>query len=219
MRRLSPLALAALLAACASAPPAPAPPEAPPPPIASAAPPPPSAEPTPTAAPTTAPAAPPPAGPGNNARLQASQLVAAVKKLGIDFKRPLAQIPLPQKKQLMPLFQKSLGYTSCGGCHVEGDFRQQTRNMKVARGMWEHFVVAMRDEKGEPIFCDSCHGGKDHILDRSDKEAVKRFMDSDYEDRLTRADQQKNGCRTCHGEGLEEDIIVKLWGIPAPAKK
>jgi Cytochrome c7 and related cytochrome c len=211
---LAALALAVVLAACAGAPPSP-PPEPLPPPAPTAVAVVETAAPLPTAAPTATAAAPPEAGPGDNVRLQPSQLVAAVKKLGIDFKQPLDRIPLAQKKKLMPLLQKSLGYASCDGCHVEGDFRQQTRNMKVARGMWEHFVVGMRDDKGDPIFCDTCHAGKDHILDRSDKASVKRFMDSDYEDKLTRADQKKNGCQTCHGERLEEEIVVKLWGIPA----
>jgi hypothetical protein len=220
------IALAALAAACGSATPTPAVPEAPTAPTAApvgtgaplaavpTAPAVPSA--APTAAPTvpTAPAA--PGGPSANTPLHPSQMLDDLKKAGVDLAAfpELEKMPLPVKKKVMPFFQKSLGFAACTGCHVEGDFKKETRNIKIARGMWKHFVAQMRDDKGGLVFCDSCHGGKDLVLNRADRPALKKFMESDYEGKLTRADKKDNECSTCHGDAMELKIIEKLWGIP-----
>jgi hypothetical protein len=139
-----------------------------------------------------------------------------VKKLGVDISksRDLAKIPVQTKKKLMPFFQKSLGFDACTGCHVDGDFKKDTRNMKITREMWEHFVADMRDEKGGHIFCDSCHVGSAKNLNRDDKDAIKKFMEDEYEHKLTRADKKENECGTCHGDTMELKIIEKLWNIP-----
>jgi hypothetical protein len=86
--------------------------------------------------------------------------------------------------------------------------------MKVARGMWNHFVAPLRDEKGGAVFCDSCHGGAKLVLNRADKKAVEKFMEDEYEHKLTRADKKDNECGTCHGDAMELKIIEKLWNIP-----
>lgn len=201
---------AALLAACGpSVPPVAPEPGATAPPVTAAA---------PVVAPTvtvTAPAPVAPAGNGNSTPLDASKFVEQARKLGVDFKRPLAQIPLASKKKLMPLFMKSLGYESCAGCHVEGDFKTETRNLKIARQMWDRFVVALRDAKGAPVFCDSCHAGKPKNLDRGDLASLKRFMAVEYAGKLTRGGADSAGCATCHGYPFEGRIIEKAWGIAA----
>jgi len=208
--------LLAIVAACGTAaPPPPSPPTEPPPvasATASAAPSAVAAQPAPTASASAAPSAGPP-NMGNNTPIQASVLVADAKKLGIDFKTPLAKVPFGTKKKLMPLFVKALGYESCNGCHVEGDFQKETRNMKVARGMWDHFVVGLRDAQGAPMFCDACHNGKAHPLDRSAMDGLKRIMETDYQGKLTRADKKPHDCSACHGEAAELKIFEKLWGI------
>jgi hypothetical protein len=183
------------------------------------------AEPAPTAAPSAQPSVepapptpapiPPPPPESNSTKIAASKLAAEVKKLGIGFDKKLAALPLPQKKKVMPLFVKALGYDGCNGCHVEGDFKQETRNLKVARQMWDHFVVSLRDSEGAPIFCDSCHGGKAKVLDRANPDGMKKFMMEEYTAKLVRADKNMHGCASCHGDQKELRIIAKLWGIAA----
>jgi len=218
------LALALTLAAACGATPPPASPEpAPPPPSASAAPPS-TAAPPPTGTPAGTPAAPTasvavkaPPSLGNNTPIQPSKLLDEVRKIGVDPTRPLSELSLVKKKKLMPLFVKALGYETCTGCHVEGDYEKVTTNVKIARQMWEHFVVALRDAQGGALFCDSCHNGKARSLDRSNMDGLQRVMETDYQGKLTRADKKPHDCSTCHGAGKEPEpkIIEKLWGIAA----
>jgi hypothetical protein len=212
------LSLASLAAACG--PQGPHPPDVPHNPPATAPgdiPPTVTAPPTTATAQATAPVAPAVTGPGNNTPLRASQMLGDLKAAGVNLAAypDLDKMPVDLKKKVMPFFKKALGYESCTGCHVEGDFKQETRNMKVARGMWKHFVSELRDEKGGPIFCDSCHAGKAHVLDRADRTVLKKFMETDYEGKLTRADKKDQECGSCHGDGMEFHILEKLWGIPA----
>lgn len=147
--------------------------------------------------------------------LAQTQMLAELEKAGLDPNAlpPLDKIPLRVKKKIMPALQKSLGYSTCGGCHAEGDFKAETEHKQIARQMWNEFVVKLRDEKGGPIFCDSCHQGREEILARGDKKALADFMQTNYVDKLTRADKQDHECSSCHGEAMEYDIIEKLWGI------
>lgn len=176
----------------------------------------PSGEPGAAPASSSAPA-PAAGGPSGNTPIGPSKYIEDVKKIGIDFKKAteLEKIPLADKKKLMPFFQKSLGYDSCTGCHVDGDYKQATRNMKIARGMWKSFVAALRDDKGNPIFCDSCHQGKAKLLNRANRKAVADFMESDYQNKLNRADKKDHACSTCHGEDMETKIFEKSWKISA----
>jgi len=178
----------------------------------------PSGEPGPagTTAPTGGPKTGPAAGGAPSQPIVASKLLEDVKKVGIDLaKAPdIGKLPMDKKKKVMPILQKALGYDACTGCHVEGDMKAETHNKKVAREMWNHFVVGLRDEKGGPLFCDSCHNGKNKVLNRGDKEAVKKFMETEYEGKLSRSDKKEHACSTCHGESMEVAIIDKLWKIP-----
>ncbi len=219
---LAALLTSALLGACGPATP---PVETPPAPTsAPETPAMPSAEPgtAPTAAPTAAPSAAPSAGPKEAPPAAASQpvgpsaLLADVKAAGVDLTKAssLDKLPAAQKKKLMPLFVKALGYAGCTGCHAkEGDFKTETRNMKIAEEMFDHFVAGLRDDKGGAIFCDSCHAGKAKPLSRADQGALKKFMDTDYVQKLARADKKDHECATCHGEALETKIIDKLWKV------
>lgn len=215
MRIALPLSLlaAAALAACGNPPP----PNAPAPTASASAPtPPPAPTAAPTAQPTVSAAVPAePPGMGASTPIGASAMAKDAAKLGVDFKRPLGSLPLSTKKQVMKLFVKSLGFESCEGCHVEGDFKTETRNLKIARKMWDTFVVKMRDQKGEPVFCDSCHNGKEKLLDRASDASLKRFMDAEYKGKLTRADKQDNNCGQCHGYPFVGPIIRETWGIAA----
>lgn len=162
-------------------------------------------------------AAPPAAaGPATSTPIKATAMEVELKKIGLDLKKlpDLEKIPLAKKKKVMPLFQKSLGMENCQGCHVEGDFKKETRNMKVAREMWRHFVVQLRSESGGTLFCDSCHNGNKLVLNRSDRKAVEKFMEAEYEGKLTQASKEDMECGTCHSDTMETKIIEKLWKIP-----
>ena len=78
----------------------------------------------------------------------------------------------------------------------------------------KHFVVGLRDDKGGPVFCDTCHAGSAKILNRSDKDAVRKFMAENYEGKFTRADGKKHTCRTCHGNYLLPNILEGIWKVP-----
>lgn len=163
------------------------------------------------------PDAPPAAAAKKSSPIRASAMLEDVKKAGIDLKKipDFDKMPLATKKKLMPLFQKSLGFADCQGCHVKDDFKAETRNLKITRGMWKHFVVAVRDEKGGAVFCDTCHEGSPKNLDRSDRKAMEKFMEDEYEHKLTKADKKEMECTTCHTDTMEMKIIEKVWGIAA----
>ncbi|WP_437738545.1 hypothetical protein [Sorangium sp. So ce1335] len=154
--------------------------------------------------------------PAKSTPVQTTKFEADLKKIGINLKKipALEKLPSAQKKKVMPLLQKALGYDTCQGCHVEGDFKKETRDMKVAREMWRHFVVPLRSESGGTLFCDSCHAGNEHVLNRKDKKALQAFMEEEYQYKLARADKEDMECGTCHGDAMETKIIEKLWNIP-----
>jgi hypothetical protein len=163
------------------------------------------------------PDAPPTASAKKSTPIRESKMLDDVKKAGVDLKKipDFDKMPLATKKKLMPLFQKAMGYADCQGCHVKDDFKAETRHIKITRGMWKHFVVAVRDEKGGAVFCDTCHEGSDKNLDRSDRKAVEKFMEEEYEHKLTKADKKEMECTTCHTDTMEMKIIEKVWGIAA----
>jgi hypothetical protein len=156
-------------------------------------------------------------GANKNVNVGPSSMLAKVDKLGIDLSKPLSEIPLAKKKKLMPLFQKALGFKDCTGCHAGKpgaiDFKADTHELKLARGMWDHFVVKLRDENNKRIFCDSCHQGEHHLLNRKDKDALNTFMHDDYEHKLARADGEEHSCSTCHTDVFEGHIFRDVWKI------
>ena len=165
---------------------------------------------------TTAPAAAPePAG----QPVKASAFAEDLKKAGFDLAKlppKIGKMSDGQKKKIMPLFVKALGYENCQGCHVEGDFKKKTRNLEIAEHMYDEFVAALRDEKGVAnVFCDSCHQGKPKVLNRSDLKAVNKFMDDQYVNHFSRADKKSQECSSCHGDTFEMKIFDKLWKVPA----
>lgn len=180
-----------------------------------------SAPPTQSVAPTasappsasTPPAAAAPVGPP----FMASKLGEDLKKAGFDLaKLPpnLEKMPDAQKKKIMPVFVKALGFENCNGCHAEGDFKKKTRMTNIAKGMYNNFVAVLRDEKNAPtVFCDSCHQGKADILNRKDLKAVSKFMDEQYVAHMARADKKDHGCSTCHGDTMEMKIFDKMWKV------
>jgi hypothetical protein len=205
------IAASAGAAACGgSNPPA----ETPPPATAEATPPPPATTGT-AATPPETPKPPAPSGPAGTP-IQASTLLADVKKVGIDpAKYPvLEKMSVADKKKVMPFFVKALGYKDCTGCHASlSDYKTVTHNMQIARGMWDHFIAYGRDTSDGVMFCDSCHAGNAKILNRPDREGVKKFMESDYVGKIHRADKKAMECTTCHTDKMELDIFGKVWGV------
>ncbi|MEZ4440803.1 MAG: cytochrome c3 family protein [Polyangiaceae bacterium] len=211
---------AALMAGCGPTPP----PDTPTPPTSTAEGPTPAPTSTgegPAPAPTGAepkPATPPsPHGGAAGVPITPTKLLPKAQKLGIDFKKApkLSQLPMGVKKKLMPLFKDALGMKDCNGCHVEGDFKKETRNIQIARGMWDNYVVGLRDNDGNALFCDSCHDGKEDLIPRSDKDAVQKMMTEEYEGKLTRADGEEHSCSTCHTDVFEAKIFESLWKVSA----
>ncbi len=211
---------AATVAACGSSPtPGPAGPD----PGLADAPKPTPADPAPGASGGPAPAASgpistaPAPGPDPNVPVHTSAMLDKVAAIGLDPKNlpKMDKLTSEQKKKVMPLFKESLGFEKCTGCHVEGDFKKKTRMMDIAEEMWDRFVVEMRHEGGAPLFCDSCHGGKKEPFVDDDIAVVRKFMASEYVEKLERADKKPHDCKTCHGDKLELDIFDNLWKVMA----
>jgi hypothetical protein len=172
--------------------------------------------PAPVATPNeTAPSLPAPAAAVANTDIVPSKMVADIKAIGIDLAKPgdLAKMDMSKKKKLMPFFVKALGMSGCEGCHVAGDFKAPTHNKQMASGMWNHFVRDLRAKGGGAMFCDSCHQGKQKLLDRSDKKALAKFMTANYQDKLDRADQKEHSCTTCHSDPFEGKVFAKVWKV------
>ena len=149
---------------------------------------------------------PPPAGPMKN--IATSTMADDLKKLGINPLKPgpLNKLSPDVIRKVMMTFQKSLG-VKCDFCHDPNNFKAWTPKKKIAAGMWQHFVVDMAMDDGSPLYCDSCHGGKEEFLDRHDKKALSGWMDANYVKKLKRADKKEHSCEQCHGDPFEPKIL------------
>lgn len=154
--------------------------------------------------------APPVESPKTSVAIGATDMLDDLQQIGIDPTKDteLSKIDIGKKRKLMRLFAKSLG-TDCSGCHAD-DFAEDTTNKKIARHMWSDFVAVLRDDKGAPIFCDTCHQGKMKIIARDDDKVLAAFMKANYVDKLTLAPGAKNTehkCASCHGDPFDPDIF------------
>ena len=148
-------------------------------------------------------------------------MAADLQAIGIDLADPgeLVTMDATKKRKLMPLFVKSLGMQNCLGCHVEGNFKADTHNKRMAGAMWNHFVAPCARRRAAPLFCDSCHQGKQKLLDRSDAKVLSVFMRTNYEDKLERKDHQDHSCETCHSDPFERKIFAQVWKISSPSSE
>ncbi len=160
--------------------------------------------------------------PHRHRSIRATQFEDELKALGHEPAGllPLAQVPVTQKFETMQLIAKSLG-VECTHCHVsQEDFRSDTPNKRIARRMWDQFVVEHSLESG-PLFCDSCHQGSAKILQRERKKDVKAYMRTEYSklrhSKLSSADGALE-CRHCHQKPMQPQIFEKLWGIARAAE-
>jgi hypothetical protein len=164
----------------------------------------PPTSPTPALAPLEGPAPVEMRPPGPTAL--ASELLA----LGLD------GAPLPTLDKLKPavlrgvmkLISRSLG-AKCLDCHEDGDYAAPTARKKIATHMWDDFVVKLATSDGAPIFCDSCHSGRIHHIDRRDKKALAQWMDDNYVAKLARRDGKSHDCETCHVD--MEMLFLRNW--------
>ncbi|MDB4936622.1 MAG: hypothetical protein JWP87_3594 [Labilithrix sp.] len=154
----------------------------------------------------TAPAA--PVGPMKP--IAASAFAEDLKKLGIDplKPQPLNKLSPDTIRKLMPTFAKSLG-VKCDACHDTNNFKTWTPKKRVASKMWQEFVVGMQMDDGTPLYCDSCHGGKQDFLDRTDKKALSGWMDTNYVKKLRRSDKKEHSCEQCHGDPFEPKFLAQ----------
>ena len=96
--------------------------------------------------------------------------------------------------------RRSLGLT-CLDCHDATSSKAPTRRKRVAKRMWNEMVRGYRLGEGkQPLFCDSCHHGQEHFLDRRDLGAVSAYMAEAYVAGLERTDGSEVSCASCHGE-------------------
>lgn len=159
----------------------------------------------------TAALTPSPAAGGPMKTPSGSAMAEDLSKLGIDplHPPPLAKLSPDVIRKLMPTFAKSLG-VKCVACHDVNNFKAWTPLKKVAAQMWQHFVVELSLESGEPLYCDSCHGGKQEFLDTHDKKALSGWMDANYVSKLKRADKKDHSCETCHGDPFDPKFL-EAW--------
>jgi hypothetical protein len=141
----------------------------------------------------------------------ASTLAADVTKIGLDLKKlpPMATMVKSEKKKLrlvMDLFVKATGF-QCKECHDADDYAKSTPMKNVATHMWDDWSRGLTLADGSPIFCDSCHQGQKKLLDRTDKKALGKWMQSAYVDKLARKDKKEHGCATCHGTDMDMDFL------------
>jgi hypothetical protein len=64
--------------------------------------------------------------------------------------------------------------------------------------MWNEFAAKLTMADGSPLFCDSCHQGRFVQLDRTDKKALGKWMETSFVDGLKRKDGKDEECESCH---------------------
>ena len=164
----------------------------------------------------TTPTEPPPASTTPALRVAIDPtILATLKTGGLDIKNlpdDLETIVDDRDKihAVMTSFTIALG-TTCEGCHVKAgtkiDFEADSEKKKIAKGMWTHFVRALKNKDGGAIFCDSCHQGKMQFLDRADNRSLGAWMKNNFVDKLARVDGKDHSCATCHGEPFDGSFI------------
>lgn len=146
-------------------------------------------------------------GPGAGLAVVPSGMAAQLQAAGLDIKNlpPLESVDDDHIEDVMKIIATTLG-AKCSDCHVM-DKEEDTPNKRVARKMWDEFVVKLSLKDGSPLFCDSCHRGKLEFLDRSDEKALGGWMKTNFVDALARKDGAKHGCATCHGMPFDPEFL------------
>jgi hypothetical protein len=125
---------------------------------------------------------------------------AQLQAMGLDPRNMPALHDLDRntKLRVMRTFNSAMG-TTCEDCHAAGDYSQPTPRKEAATSAWEDIVRKMTvGDGGQPLYCDSCHYGTFHFLDRSDRPALKEWMRTNFVDKLHRKDGVATDCLACH---------------------
>lgn len=156
-------------------------------------------------------------GRGPMTPVRPSEHAKALAEVGLDPKAlpPLQDLTRAQRDRVMRLFSASLG-VPCVGCHTEGDMRADTARKRVATRMYNEITRLVATEKGDPVFCDSCHHGAMWVLDRSNKDKISDYMSEQYAGTLKTPDGRDVECETCHGAGPDFAFLATWKGRPAP---
>jgi hypothetical protein len=75
-------------------------------------------------------------------------------------------------------------------------------------------ALTLRD--GEPVYCDSCHDGTMHMLDRRDKAKLTKHMSETLVGQFARVDGRVHDCSTCHGEPPDYHMLTTWKMTTAP---
>ena len=130
--------------------------------------------------------------------------------MGLDSQNlpELAAVGERTMKPLMETFNHSLG-ARCEDCHARKDPGAVTGAKLVSREMWGYTrdLVAL---DGTLVYCDSCHQGRLRFLDRSDPDALPRWMLVNYVRKLRHRDGSRVECFNCHGRPFQPGILDKL---------
>jgi len=102
-----------------------------------------------------------------------------------------------QIKDRMKYVSAALGVT-CDHCHDVTDFAGPTANKRIANHMAERFTSAFQLHDGTTLTCATCHQGRATFLDRSDQEALERWMQVNFVDKLRFKGGGAVTCDSCH---------------------
>ena len=155
--------------------------------------------------------------PGPMDGVRATQMGDMLAAAGLDVRNlpPLEKLTLAQKQKVMRTFTETLG-VPCLGCHAEDDFPADTRRKRVAKRMFNEVVRVLTLRDGEPVYCDSCHDGRMHMLDRRDTAMVTRHMSQNLVGQMARVDGRLHDCDTCHGDPPDFQILTTWKKSTAP---
>lgn len=132
----------------------------------------------------------------------------ALERAGFDplnLPRTLSEADDIAHATLMQSFTRSLGI-SCDGCH-EQNRAAGTMEKRIAAHMWGDILGKLEFKDGSPLYCDSCHQGSMHFLDRSDPMAVMAWMSENMVAKLQLRDGGDHNCATCHGNPAVYDLL------------
>mgnify|MGYP001578898206 CR=1 FL=1 len=101
-------------------------------------------------------------------------------------------------KARMKKVSAALG-VKCDHCHDVTDFAAATPNKRIANLMVERFTSKLESSDGTALMCGTCHQGRARFLDRADQEALKRWMQVNFVDKLRYKADGAVECDTCHG--------------------
>ena len=136
----------------------------------------------------------------------------ALAKAGVDAAHlpELHALDGKSRDAVMDTFDDSLD-ACCEDCHAKNDAKAETDAKRISGEMWHRYSRDLVTVDGDPVYCDSCHGGRLRFLDRSNREALNQWMRTNYVDKLRPRDGSRMECPTCHGRPFEPKILEKLW--------